>query len=126
MTRSATSILIFGIYLACLGVILLVKPDLLLSIAGLPSTSDPWIRLMGMLLLIVAFFYIQSARFGFRPFFQWTIYTRFSAVFILLALVIPGLASPVVLLFWLGGLAGALWTALALNRESRTDYETQT
>jgi len=47
MRGSALSILVFGAYLALLSVILMVAPNLLLALAGLPSTSEFWIRLGG-------------------------------------------------------------------------------
>ena len=119
MTRSALSILVFGIYLSIIGCILLVGPNLLLSSIRLPPTSDPWIRLMGMLLLVLAFFYIQSARYGFKPFFTWTLYTRFGAVLVLLPLVLLGVLDPIVLVFWLGDLAGATWTLVTLLQEKQ-------
>jgi hypothetical protein len=77
---------------------------------------------MGMLLLVLAFFYIQSARYGFTPFFTWTLYTRFGAVLILLPLVLLGLFDPIVLVFWLGDLAGAIWTLVALFKERQLTW----
>lgn len=54
MTRSAISILVFAIYLSIIGLILIVGPNLLLSSIRLPLTTDPWIRLMGMVLFFSA------------------------------------------------------------------------
>jgi hypothetical protein len=122
MTRSAISILVFGIYLSIVGLILIVGPNLLLTSIKLPLTNDPWIRLMGMLLFVLAFFYIQSARYGFKPFFTWTLYTRFGAVLILLPLVLLGFLEPIVLVFWLGDLAGAIWTLVTLLQEKQLTY----
>jgi hypothetical protein len=121
MSRSSTSILVFGIYLVLLGLILLVFPNFLLGLAGLPLTSEAWIRLVGMLILVLSFYYIQAARNGIRIFYRWTLYTRLSAVFVLLGFVIFELASPVILLFWLGDLAGAIWTWLALRAENSSN-----
>lgn len=117
MSRSGLSILVFGFYLVLLGGMLLVVPNPLLAVAGLPPTDEAWIRLAGMLLLILSFYYIQAARTETRAFFQWTLYTRLGAILFLVALVTTGLTKPVVYLFWLGDLAGATWTSLALRAE---------
>jgi hypothetical protein len=77
---------------------------------------------MGMLLVVLGFFYIQSARYGFKPFFIWTLYTRFGAVLILLPLVLLGMLDPIVLVFWLGDLAGAIWTLVTLLQEKQLTY----
>ena len=119
MSRSAVSILVFGVYLVILGSMLVLFPNPLLSLVHIPPTNEVWIRLSGMLLLILAFYYIMAARSGIKEFFRWTIYTRLSALFILLAFVALELASPVIILFWLGDLAGATWTGLALRSEKR-------
>jgi hypothetical protein len=118
MSRSTTSILVFGIYLVFLGLILLISPNYLLRIVGLPTTSEAWIRLTGMLILVLSFYYIQAARNEVTIFYRWTLYTRLSAIFVLLGFVILELASPVILLFWLGDLAGAIWTWLTLKSEN--------
>ena len=82
MSRSAFSIFVFGIYLVILGVLLVAMPNVLLSLVRIPPTHEVWIRLAGMLLLILAFFYIQVARNDITLFFRWTIYTRLSALFL--------------------------------------------
>jgi len=117
MSRSAFSIFVFGIYLVILGVLLVAMPNVLLSLVRIPPTHEVWIRLAGMLLLILAFFYIQAARNNLAIFFRWTIYTRLSALFFVLAFVLSGLIGPIIVLFWLGDLAGAMWTGLALRSE---------
>ena len=80
MSRSADSIFDFGIYLVILGVPLVAMPNVLLSLVLIPPTHEVWIRLAGMLLLILGFFYIQAARNNLAIFFRCTIYTRLSAL----------------------------------------------
>jgi hypothetical protein len=117
MSRSATSILVFGLYLVVLGCVLLLIPNLLLSIAGQPPATDPWVRMLGFLLLVLALYYLLAARTATRPFFQWTLYTRLGAPLLLVPLVLLHLLPGVALLFWLGDLAGALWTLWALRTD---------
>lgn len=120
MSASAKSIFYFGIYLALIGFLLIFAPNLLLPLLGVAETREIWIRLAGMLLVFLGFFYTQSARAGFTPFFRWTLLTRFLAFFFVLAFVVWGGAPWVMLVFWLGDLAGALWTLWALRQERLT------
>jgi hypothetical protein len=117
MTRSGISIFVFGIYLVLLGAILIAAPNLILSLVSITSTPDIWVRLSGMLLLLLAFYYLMAARQGVTAFYHWTLYTRLSAVLFLITFVLADLVGPVVFLFWLGDLAGAIWTWWALRSE---------
>ncbi len=62
MSNSARSVLVFGIYLAVLGLVLLTVPNFLLVVFTLPSTNEVWIRVVGMLVLFLGFYYSQAAR----------------------------------------------------------------
>ncbi len=114
-SRAALSIFIFGFYLAILGGIFILAPNVLLSLVYLPTTQEVWIRLVGFLLLVLSFYYLMAGRTDTSAFFQWTIYTRLAAIFYLVGFVVFDLISPIALIFWLGDLAGALWTWFALR-----------
>jgi hypothetical protein len=116
MSNAAKSILVFGVYLLGLGAILLIQPNILLGLFGLPPTDEVWIRVVGMLALILAFYYIQAARAGVAPFFQWTIYARASVILFFIAFVLLQWARPALILFGVVDLLGALWTAWALRQ----------
>jgi len=98
MSRSAKTILVFGLYLCVLGFILLVTPNTLLGVLGLPLTTEVWIRILGGLVAIAGGYYIQAARHKLIPFFRATIWGR------LTDLVKCGFAS------W-----GALWRSQAVT-----------
>jgi hypothetical protein len=83
MSRAATSVFVFGIYLAAVGAIFLVAPNLLLGVLGFPPTNEVWIRVAGVLVLILAYYFIQSARRGTTGFFRWTVHVRFTVIFVL-------------------------------------------
>ena len=119
LSRAALSILVFGFYLVLIGLIFLLAPNVVLSLIGLPPTQEVWAHLAGFLLLVLAFYYIMAARSETCAFFQWTLYPRFLAVFVLVGFVLAGWIGPVVFLFWLGDLAGALWTLLALRKDKQ-------
>ena len=64
MSRAAKSLLVFGVYLTGLGMLLLIFPNVLLRIFGVPATNEIWIRVNGMFVICFAYYYIQTARHG--------------------------------------------------------------
>jgi hypothetical protein len=118
MSHPAKSVIVFGIYLVGLGAILVVTPNTLLVLFGLPGTSEVWVRVVGMLILLIAFYYINAARKELTDFFPWTVYARSSVIVFFIAFVLLGFVSPILILFGVVDLLGAVWTGLAL-RSSR-------
>ena len=119
MSKSARSVFVYGLYLAVVGIVLVVAPNLLLGMFFLPSTTEVWLRVVGMLLLFLAFYYIQAVRKGMTDFFQWTVYLRSTVIVFFIIFVLLGLASPPLILFGVVDLLGAIWTGLA-QRSSKT------
>ena len=115
MSNSARSVFVFGLYLVVLGIVLVVAPNFLLGMFFMPSTTEVWIRVVGVLVLFMAFYYIQVARKGMTDFFKLTVYTRSSLIIFFSAFVLLGLASPPLILFGVVDLLGAIWTGLALR-----------
>jgi len=115
MSKAAKSILVFGIYLVVIGLGFLVMPNTPLALLGFPTTSEPWIRVVGLLLLILAYYYIQAARSEMRPLFRWTVHARSSVVVCFIVLVALGLAQPMLIGFGVIDLFAAIWTGLALR-----------
>ena len=119
MSYSARTVFVFGIYLVVLGITLIAAPNLLLNAFGFPATNEVWIRVVGMLVLILAFYYTQAARKELTDFFQWTVYARASVIVFFLAFVVVGLAKAALILFGAVDLLGAIWTGLALRSLSK-------
>ncbi len=115
MSKSARSIFIFGLYLGVLGVILLVIPNFLLGIFQFPSTNEVWIRVVGMLVFLLGGYYILAAQKEVTDFFQWTVYLRSTVILFFIAFVLLDYASPLLILFGVIDLLGAIWTGLLLR-----------
>ena len=115
MSNAAKSILVFGIYLVVIGLTFMVVPNIALDLFGFPATNGPWIRVMGMLLLILAYYYIQAARNELTLLFQWTVHARSLVVVVFIVLVALDLAKPMLILFGVVDLLAAIWTGLALR-----------
>ena len=115
MSKGAKSLFFFGIYLVALGIVLLVAPNLLLDLFGLPITSEVWIRIVGVLVCILAFYYTQAARNELEVFFKLTVVARSSLTVFFVVFVLLDLVGWQLILFGLIDLAGAIWTALAMR-----------
>ena len=115
MSKSARSVFVFGVYLVLLGLVLVSAPNLLLRGFGLPVTTEVWVRVVGVLVLCLAFYYVQAARRELVDFFRWTVIAR-AFVFVCLAFFAAlKLAAPALALFGGFDLLGSVWTALCLR-----------
>ena len=119
MSRSAVSILVFAIYLFGMGVILLIVPNVLLSLLSVPETSEVWVRVVGMLALVLGFYYATAARNELTPFFRATVYGRTSVLFFFVGFVVLEMAQPIFILFGAIDVAVAAWTAICLRSDSK-------
>ncbi len=122
MSPAARISFVFAGYLILLGIVLLVIPNVLLALFAYPTTSDVWIRVVGMLLIILAFYYIQAARHELIQFFVWTVYGRAAVIVFFFTFVMLGLAQPTLILFGVVDLLSALWTASALRAMDRARH----
>ncbi len=118
MSKSATSILVFGIYLIVIGLGFLLMPNTVLGLFGLPTTTEPWILVVAMLLLILAYYYIQTARNEDKAFFRFSVHGRAAVIVFFAAFVLLIKAPVTLIMFGVVDLLAAIWTALALRSES--------
>jgi hypothetical protein len=117
MSRAATSLFVFGIYVCGLGLILLLIPNPALQFFGAPETSEVWIRINGMFLLCLSLYYILAARNELTIFIRWTVWTRVAVIFYFVFFILFISAPKALLLFGLIDLLAALWTWLALKKD---------
>jgi len=115
VSRAATSVLVFGSYLAVLGAGLLASPNRMLALFGQPPTQEPWLRVLGLVSLVLGLYYLSAARAEVTPFFRSTIRGRGIGAIVLAGLVVAKLAPAFVLLMAAADGIGALWTWRALG-----------
>lgn len=115
MTPAARSVNIFGMYLQLLGVVLLVAPNMLLGMFGLPFTTEVWIRVVGMLCALLGTYYRVAAHAEIRSFFLTTVMLRASVTLFFVTFVLAGWVQWQLVLFGLVDAVGALWTWMALR-----------
>jgi len=116
MSAAAVSVLAFGIYLVALGTGLLLAPNVLLALFGRPPTSEPWLRVVGLVALVLGTYYVAAGRAEVTAFFGWTVKGRLFGAAVMAVLVAKGIAPAFVLLMAAGDAAGAAWTAIASRR----------
>ena len=109
---------VFSIYLYIMGFVLVVTPDTLVRIFKFPETDGLWLRVVGMLAIILGFYYSHAARADFRPFFVWTVIARSAVLLFFIAFVIAGLAPPALILFGVIDFVAAMWTLFAIRSDA--------
>lgn len=117
MNRADITIRVFGVYLACLGIALLIAPNLLLATFGVAQTTEVWIRVVGMLALVLSYYYWEAGRRQVTAFFAWTVPARIGVLVFFCVFAVLDLAPPVLILFGAVDALGGVWTGLALHRE---------
>jgi len=116
MNRVNKSIFIFGLYSLLMGIILLFLPNLVLPLFNLPVSGEPWLNLLGFVLMCSSYYYIRSALSGNMQFVLYTIHTRFAAPLVVAYLILTGKADWHFLSFGVVDGLGGLWTWFELKR----------
>ena len=117
MSGAARSIAVFGVYCTVVGLVLAAVPNLFLGAVRLPATGEPYIRVLGVVVLVLGLYYLAAARSEAVAFFRWTTWGRPLAFVLFGVLVLLGFAPRVLVLFGAVDAAGALWTARALRSQ---------
>ena len=114
MSPSATSIFVFGIYIIFIGAGFLLIPNTVLPLFKFPKTNEPWIRVLGTIVVVLGFYYIIAAQNELTPFFWATVVGRFALLVSFIVLVVSKKAQPMLITFGVIDAAGGLWTLLTL------------
>jgi len=119
VSRAAASVLAFGVYLLVLGIGLLLVPNTLLALFGQPPTREPWLHVVGLVVLVLGLYYLGAAREEVTAFFRWTLVGRPLALVVLIVLVAAGSAPAFVLILGAIDAVSAAWTWRALEIDRR-------
>ena len=117
MSKAAWSIAVFAAYLFVNGLGFLTMPNRFLPLAGLPAAHEPWIRCLGIVLTMNAFYHAVAARSELVPFFRATVAGRLFVLVCLAVLSVTGTVPSQLLFFGLADLAFAMWTLVALRAD---------
>jgi hypothetical protein len=117
MSHAAKSVYYFGFYLYVVGATLIFIPNIFLTTLGMPETNEVWIRILGIIVGLLGFYYHQTGAKDISVFFPLTIPTRILVFISFLIFVILKMASPVMAGIGAVDLAGAIWTFMALKKK---------
>ena len=117
MQSASFTIKLFGVYVILTGLSLTLTPNLLLAVFGIPPTNEFWIRQLGILAIIVGYYYWACGAANATAFFKASIPGRIGFFALGVGLVVLGQAPWQILLFGVVDLLGAGWTAMALKSE---------
>lgn len=120
MQSPAFTIKAFGLYAAGTGMMLVLAPNVLLGLFGVPAAADVWIRVLGSVAVVLGYYYWACGAANAKPFFHATLRGRALYFVLCLVLVFVYEAPPALVLFGVVDLAGAAWTALALRHEAQS------
>lgn len=116
MSRISKSIFIFGIYSLLMGIVLLFLPNMILPLFNLPVSGEPWLNLLGFVLMCSSYYYIRSAISGNIEFALYSTHTRFAAPLVVVYLILTDKADWHFLSFGIVDGLGGLWTWRELKR----------
>ncbi|MFC2137409.1 hypothetical protein ACFLTE_04475 [Bacteroidota bacterium] len=114
MSTSAISVFVFGIYIIIVGAGFLLIPNTILPLFKFSKTNEPWIRVMGLIVGILGFYYIIAAQNELTPFFWASVIGRFAVLIGFVLLVVTKKAKPMLIGFGIIDAACGLWTLLTL------------
>jgi len=115
MTTVKTTIYAFGAYLFLTGLVLLAYPTVLGTALGAPLEAAPWLRLLGVALWALAYYYVRAAGSNNRDFYTWSVHVRVGQFILLIGLVTLDLITPLILIFSGLEFATAVWTWFSLQ-----------
>ncbi|PWR22496.1 hypothetical protein [Zavarzinia aquatilis] len=123
MSASARTIFYFSFYVFAAGVPMVLAPQLILQVLGFPVEGLDWIRFLGVVVLIVGYYYFNLGRSGIVPFFRWSVQMRIAIVPVFVALILIFDMKAFYILFVVPDFLGALWTWRALAREGVNPFQ---
>lgn len=117
MSKAAFSLRVFSIYLFALGSVLVAAPNLMLSFFGIPETHEVWIRVVGVLVLVIGYVDFMASRNELSALFHWSVAARLAVLVFFVSFVALGFAPPILVLFGAIDAAAAIWTAVCLRAD---------
>jgi hypothetical protein len=119
MSGAAKSIFVFGIYVLIGGLGFTFVPNVLLEPLGEAPVPEPWVRVLGVLMVGISLYYMMMGKLETRSLFVFTVAARVWVCVAFTGLVAFGVARPSLLPFGFIDLAGAIWTGVALKAGER-------
>ena len=114
MNPSDLSLFVIGIYVTLSGLSFFIIPNVSLKMFKLATTKEPWIRILGLVMVGLGYYYLFTSTNGVTIFYWPTVYARFGVFLGFTALAVTRKAPPLVAGFGIIDAGGAVWTMLTL------------
>jgi hypothetical protein len=115
MTSAGRSVFLFGIYVFAMGLAVTFAPAAILSLLRFPPVADEWIRMVGLLSLVVGVYDMVSGRSNAMANIRASVPIRVGFALGCCALVALRMMPLSMLPIAAIDVAGAVWTAVALR-----------
>lgn len=116
MSRASKSLFAFAIYVIVAGVAFLAVPNQVIALLQLPSAPAGWVRVVGLLALVIGAYDLVAARADFLAYVRASVYVRFGfAAGVILLFVTREMPATILPLAAIDAI-GAIWTSVALKR----------
>lgn len=110
MSRTATTIVSYSVYLFGMGLGMMFLPNRLLPLFGFELTTEIWIRMLGLFTFTTGIYYAWSARAEQTAFFRATVAGRLFFFLMTVVFVFLFNQSPMLAMIGSVDLLGGLWT----------------
>jgi hypothetical protein len=115
MTPAARSVFVFGVYVLAVGILVTFAPAAVLRLLQFPPAADEWIRMVGILSLVIGAYDVVSGRSNAQANIRASVPIRIGFAAGCCALVAFGFMPAQLLPLAAIDVAGAVWTALCLR-----------
>ena len=115
VTKAPRSIVAFALFLLLGASGLVVAPQAVVLIVGLPDAGVLWPRLLALPMAVISSFYLQAAKDRTTAFFRWTLPARLVGAVFMITLAATRIGPPFLVILATIDLAAALWTWLELR-----------
>ena len=119
MKQSSLSMLVFTLYMGILCIGFLLFPVRFVTFFGFETPDPLWIRIFGVVLGILVFYFVLAIRERQYRFYEWTFLGRLVLLPAFLVFVLLDFAPPILLAFGTFETGCGIWTGLALRHERR-------
>ena len=114
MSPVGLSVFVWGVYIAAIGVTFLFIPNVFLKVFRFEPTQEPWIRVLGVILIDLAVLYIVCGLNNVELFAWLSVFVRYWVLVGLTGLAVARQAKPQLVLFGIVDALGATWTLLVM------------
>lgn len=112
-----TSLTVQMAYVAITGISLIFMPNTLLKLFDLGSSTEVWIRVLGVIVLTLAILYYGIIKAGNKEVIKFTVYGRLFAASGIILLALLGFSELTLILFAGVDIATAIWTWVDLKKQ---------